>query len=362
MHRVINYGSFLQAYATQKIIERLGMECTIIDYVFPNNWHYSNGLKKPAGIKPFLSKYIYPLGLTKGHKKTKAINSAINKYLNLSKKYESPESIVENPPIFDVYVTGSDQTWNPKHTKGDEVFFLTFAPKEKKKISFSASLAAANISDTHKASFKKSLMNYDYISIRDSNGNKIINELLSEDAAVTLDPTLMLDKVDWANFGKNKNDIFECENYIVFYLITHSFDSTPYIYELLKELQLKTGFKVYSFSKIPKKYGIKYELCTTLSVEHFIQLYQHASFVVTSSFHGTAFAANFGIPMYSVVESLDFADDRQASLLTKLSIENCLVPKGKGFKDINPYYDVKMQQKKLNELRKESLDYLSNSL
>lgn len=51
MHKVINYGSFLQAYATQFIIEKLGYECEIIDYEFPNKWHFEKGVIGTSGVK-----------------------------------------------------------------------------------------------------------------------------------------------------------------------------------------------------------------------------------------------------------------------------------------------------------------------
>lgn len=362
MHRVINYGSFLQAYATQKTIEKLGHTCEIVDYVFPNEWHYENGLRKPIGIKPFISRIIYPLGLTKGHRKTKRIYSAIDKYLNLSRKYNHPKSIHFDPPKYDVYVTGSDQTWNPKHTVGDDVFLLAFAPDNKVKLSFSASLAGKSIGTEYLPIFKEHFPKYKCIAIRDSNGNEAVEKIIGRHAEVTLDPTLMLNKNEWTEFGRNKEKKFEDENYIVFYLITHSFDSRPYIYELLRSLQKKTGYHVYTFSDIPKQYGIKNDVCADLSVEHFIQLYQKASYVVTSSFHGTAFAANFGIPMYSVVKSMGFYDDRQSSLLMKLGITNCLVPIGKRFEEIQPQYDVEKEQSKLEELRLSSQIYLESNI
>lgn len=78
MHRVINYGSFLQAYATQEIIKSLGFNCEIIDYMFPNKWHYDNGLHNYKNIKSIISDYIYRLGMLKSHRKRKEINIAIN--------------------------------------------------------------------------------------------------------------------------------------------------------------------------------------------------------------------------------------------------------------------------------------------
>ncbi|MGF7409753.1 polysaccharide pyruvyl transferase family protein [Providencia alcalifaciens] len=362
MHRVINYGSFLQAYATQKTITDLGFKCEIIDYVFPNDWHYNHGLDKNKSIKKIISDNIYKLGLIKSHRKRKHINAAIKKYLNLSNRYRNPTEITSIPPIYDIYITGSDQTWNTKHTKGDTIFLLSFSPENAKRISFSASIAGSSLEKKYKDSFKKHLNKYNAISIRDSNGNKVIKELINKSAEVTLDPTLMLNHNSWSKFASHKKQKYVNSSYIVFYLITHSFDPTPYIYEVLKKLQDKTKFKVYSFTEIPECFNIDYINCSDICVEHFIQLFENASYVVTSSFHGTAFSANFGIPMYSVIDDINNQDDRQASLLSKLGISNCLVSVGTKFENIDPTYNFEEEQTKLNIMRKESINYLINNL
>ncbi|WP_272515896.1 MULTISPECIES: polysaccharide pyruvyl transferase family protein [unclassified Providencia] len=362
MHEVVNYGSFLQAYATQYVIEKLGFECDIIDYQFPNEWHIERGIVGARGIKKNISNIVYKLGIKPGHRKKIKLNKAINKYLNLSKRYNNPTEIKNDPPIYDIYLTGSDQTWNPKHTKGDDTFLLAFAPDNAKKISFSASLAGNNLEEKYKSLFKKFLLKYDNLAIRDSGGNKIIRELIGKEANVTLDPTLMMNRNEWSLFSKNRDSKYSDNSYIVFYLITHSFDVTPYIYQLLKNLQEKTGLKVYSFSKIPSSFRINYEICHDIGAEDFIELFEKSSYVVTSSFHGTAFAVNFGIPLYSVIDSLDTTDDRQVSLLHKLEIEHCLVPLNKPFDDIQPVYNVEKEQLNLEKLRSDSFEYLKNSL
>lgn len=186
--------------------------------------------------------------------------------------------------------------------------------------------------------------------------------MIGKDVRVTLDPTLMLNRKEWSEFAKNSKLNLPKDGYIIFYLITHSFDVTPYIYKLLKELQVNTGLKVYSFSKIPSSFGISHETCSDISVEDFIELFEKSSYVVTSSFHGTAFAVNFGIPLYSVIDSLDTTDDRQVSLLRKLEIEQCLVPLNKPFKEIQPSYNVEKEQNNLDTLRTQSLQYLTDSL
>lgn len=363
MHRVLNYGSFLQSYATQQVINKLGYDCELIDYYFPNKWHYENGLIRKRTLKSFIRNLIPNIGLTNTQKKKKEFNRAIKKYYKLSNnKYNHPQELIDNPPIYDVYVTGSDQTWNVKHTQGDNAFLLAFAPEKDKKISFSASFARSNMEEKHKKTFKYYLERYNAISIRDSKGNLIIKELLGKDAEITLDPTLLLNKHEWSEFGANQKNIFKNEDYILFYLITHSFEPRPYIYKLLKQLQNLTGLKIFSFTRIPKALGVNYTFCGNVSVEQFIQIFESASYVITSSFHGTTFSINFGIPLYSVVEGFYSDDDRQSSFLKNLGLENCIVPLEKEFKDIDPIYDKDEISEKLLGLRLKSLDYLKANL
>lgn len=362
MHRVVNYGSFLQAYATQNVIENCGCKCEIIDYIFPNEWHYARGIEGQGFLKKKISNIIYKLGIKAGHRKKLKLEKAVSKYLNLSKSYSSPDEISKNPPCYDVYITGSDQTWNPKHTKGDPTFLLSFAPEKAKKVSFSASIAGNSISDEYKSSYTTGLKKYNRVSIRDSGGNHVVRQLIGHEVDVTLDPTLMMNKEQWGVFSKNEKSIYPDDGYIIFYLITHSFDVTPYIYNILKSLQNKTGLKVFSFCPIPEDFNISYELCSDIGAENFIELFEKSSYVVTSSFHGTAFAVNFGIPLYSVVNNINNSDDRQASLLTKLGIENCLVPINTPFDAISPTYNVELEQKKLDELRAESMHFIREAL
>ena len=86
MHRVVNYGSFLQAYATQRLIESLGHKCEIIDYIFPNTWQYQHGLEQRRNLKWIISEIAFNLGLTSRYRKRKIMNQAIHDYLKLSDK------------------------------------------------------------------------------------------------------------------------------------------------------------------------------------------------------------------------------------------------------------------------------------
>ena len=114
MHKVMNYGSVLQAYALQQAITNLGYNTEIIDYTYPNNFHLKNQPKKSLSYKiakfgfGIMRKILFSV-LYQGDKKSK-INSFSKRYLNLSSKtYDTVESIQLNPPEYDVYITLQDE-------------------------------------------------------------------------------------------------------------------------------------------------------------------------------------------------------------------------------------------------------------
>lgn len=124
MHRVVNYGSALQAYATQRVIENMGYTCEIIDYMYPNAFQYQRGTSyTPITFKSKVSKFF---GLNPYWRKVNKFEKFYRDYFHLSPKYNCPEEINTNPPIYRAYITGSDQVWNPVHTKGDLTFLLDF--------------------------------------------------------------------------------------------------------------------------------------------------------------------------------------------------------------------------------------------
>ncbi|MFD2742979.1 MULTISPECIES: polysaccharide pyruvyl transferase family protein [Sphingobacterium] len=363
MHKVINYGSFLQAYATQTIIGSLGYVCEIIDYKYPNQWQHDRGSIRRGKLKRLIHQLVKPFGLISEHRKEKKIIDAMNRYYNLSVvAYNSPEEIKSAPPEYDIYLTGSDQTWNARFTKGDPTFLLGFVSNGGRKVSFSSSLASNKIEEQYINLFKELLSEYDAISVRENNGVRLVESLASRTPPVTLDPTLVLTKEDWKVLSKSISTRLHRENYILFYMLSYAFEPRPYIYQLLKYWQEQTGLIVLSFTKIPAEYEIRYIYCGDSGIPEYLHYFEHANYVVTSSFHGTAFAVNFGIPLLSVVSSANSGDDRQSSFLTKVKLTNCIVPIGSEFDRLNPVYDEIVAWDQLNFLRKESLNYLKYSL
>ena len=131
MHKVVNYGSALQAWATQEVIRRLGYDVLIIDYVYPNAFHIKD--KKRNIARSVLQWCLHFCQGFPWEKKRNHFEKFWNDNFNLTQTYPCVESIYNNPPDFDVYVAGSDQIWNPTCIKGDGVFLLDFVTNGKRR-------------------------------------------------------------------------------------------------------------------------------------------------------------------------------------------------------------------------------------
>lgn len=92
-----------------------------------------------------------------------------------------------------------------------------------------------------------------------------------------------------------------------------------------------------------------------------ISLFANASLVVTSSFHGTAFALNFGVPLVSVVPD-NVGDDRQTSLLKACGAENCIAKIDSEIETIQPQYDITVVKDKLENLRQDSINWIKSNI
>lgn len=357
IYGVPNYGSVLQAFATQKIIEQLGHECVIIKYDYYREQERNKKRTVKGIIRDFLLEYWPTL-------KTSKLRRFRNQNYRFTKELKSIHELQQNDwNSFDAFMVGSDQVWNTKYLYGNPAFLLTFTPEDKPKISFSSSFALKQLPKEYINLYKTELSKFCALSVREQNGVDIINQDLqiNKNVKVTLDPTLLLDKEQWVSLSTSQNNYKK--PYILLYLWTYAFEPRPYFERVVEYFQRKTGFEVRVLEGHRYLDDLKVSFIDNnrASIQEFIQLFAKAELVITSSFHGTAFAANFGKPLISIVPNGD-SDDRQSTLLRNLELPNCIVRVGDDISQINPYYDKEKEQEKMSELRDDTLTWLGNTL
>ncbi|MBR5781947.1 MAG: polysaccharide pyruvyl transferase family protein [Bacteroidales bacterium] len=363
IHKINNYGSVLQAYALQKACEELGFNVEVIDYNYPNVFHASNKYVNSVDSQPNEPRWLkalYSLELLKQHK---GIKNFVAKYEHLSsKQYGHPSELIGDIPHYDVYITGSDQLWNPRHCNGDPAFLLHFAPDNALKISYAASIGVNSIPEDLKLQYKELLSRYAFISVRENSGAQVVWEVAGKKAAVVLDPTLLLNKDQWNQIAVPKRQFKK--KYILCYFLNYTFNAFPYVDQLADYMQQETGYEIVRVARPPHKLGLSHtHYRIGASPEEFLALVRDAEMVLTTSFHGTAFAVNYGKPVFTVVQDRNASDSRQVSLMCNLGLEDQILSITDSMPDRSRFtYDVLTEQKRLEALRQQSKIYLKQAL
>ncbi len=104
-----------------------------------------------------------------------------NKAIKLSTPYYSIDSLYDNPPLYDVYISGSDQLWNPEQPFPIEPYFLTFVQNSNaKKISYASSIGISSLEPLQVRDFTRWLSSYDAISVREPEAARILQPHLKQ--------------------------------------------------------------------------------------------------------------------------------------------------------------------------------------
>lgn len=367
IHKIHNVGSVLQTYALWKILREAGYSVEIIDYKFPNEYHLSkshntttNGYPK-GSFRETLMKAVYAGPLLKQHRLTDSFLRRMNVSLS-DVSYMNREHLLASPPKYDVYISGSDQIWNPRYTNGDDIFLLSFASENAQKISYASSFGVNSLPKSICSEFAKYFNRYEKISVREASGVSILKQEFSKESVCVLDPTLLLNSGQWKNALRIKEPINK-NPYIFCYFLNYSFDAFPYAEEFAMHMHKATGLKLIFGGRPPKQFittGGKYRV--GIGPEDFVSLVANATLVITTSFHGTAFAVNMNKPVYSIVDS-STRDDRLSTFLRELGLNSRIVQLNSplptdGFFSSGDENTIRQLEQK----RKESLDFLFNSI
>ena len=359
MQRVPNYGSILQAYALQETIKNMGFESELINY-FPERMTMKGMLKNIKNKKGILKKSLLvrtavrAIMIPSYIKRFHSFNKFIFKNLNMTKKeYHTIDELKKYIPEADIYCTGSDQVWNSGWNDGiDYPLFLDFVEGDKKCISYAASFGKDKLDDWEIDETKKLLKKYKHISTRELSGKDILDGLGYESENV-LDPTLLFNKDDWRKLETKK---YQGKKYILVYNLNRNTKIDEYAQRIAKEKNLEIYYISYALHEFYKKGKMK---CCT-EIEDFIDMLLNATYVITDSFHATAFSINFNKEFMIVFP--EKYSTRVRSILKLTGLENRIV------NDIN---DISLADKKVdfsnaNEIikkeREKSINWLKNAI
>lgn len=359
LHRVVNYGSVLQTYALQEKIKELGFEPETIDY-YPERLHVLGMLKriknkgdkfkKSVLLRTIARIVIFPSYLLR----FKTFKGFLKKYIIMTNETYIKEQDINNESFkYDVYCTGSDQVWNSDwNEKIDKPFFLSFAPDTSKKIAYAASFGKKALNNEEIKETRELLNRYDNISLRESSGVDIVNSL-GLDGINVLDPTLLLTGNEWKKIESTK---YNNDEYILVYNLNRNKKIDRYAENLSKKTGLKIRFLSYQLHECYKKGKISCNPC----VEDFLSLIDNARYVITDSFHATAFSINFNTE-FIIVYPEKFST-RLQSLLKINNLENRVAKDEDNLSIIENKIDYKKVNEIMKKEREKSINWLKSAL
>jgi len=274
-----NYGSLLQAIATQKKMEEYADNVQFINYVHNSRYtdlsrNQKNPLKKPFRI---LRMILY----NRNFRKLK------DTHIKLSKEiYTCGEDFESFHDDADIYCTGSDQIWNPACVRRMplKIRFLGFIPEGRRKFAFSSSFGLERMDEGMVAKSSEWVRQFERISVREDSGVRILSAQYGYENPVQLvDPTLAVPPEFWR---EHATKLRIKKEYILIYAvyINNAFD------EYAKKLSKKTGLPLVRLCPDfhqATRCGKSLIIPPVLS---FIPLIDNAKYVLTDSLHATAFS------------------------------------------------------------------------
>ena len=294
-----NFGTYLQAVALGIILKRIGYDVTVLRYIRPF-MKYSSRKRAVFTSTRNPLKWLLRLYKLRIWKRLRDKDyDFVARHLPITKEVNTLNELRALDTPADIYITGSDQVWNHIHNKGiDENFYLTFAPSNKPKVAYSASIGLNELSDNEKAIIKSLLSSYSAISVREKQAVDLLGDI-GVQAYQTLDPTFLLTSSDWQSMLPQTAP--EKENYLLIYSVeTKSQDAI--IDYVARKVAKEKKLKIYGVY-----YGGSYNRISCCdknfyyaTPDVFLSLIINATFVVVSSFHGTAFSINLNKQFYTI--------------------------------------------------------------
>lgn len=336
-HDANNYGAALQAYGLQEAIRSLEIDVEIINYVQPYIVDKYRVIRiDNSNPKRFFKSIISTILHYKNFSmKEKKFNQFRNDFLKISNmKYDNANTIKG----YEIYVAGSDQIWNFKITNYDTAFFLEFVNNSSLKVSYAASIGDRELNDNNKMFLKKYIGNFDYISIREESGIHALRNLTDKELIHVLDPTLLLSRNKWGNICLNKYRNKE-------YIFVYSVSASNKIVEIVNKIAHILSLEVFVLTDKLRVNVQNHKRCYGIGPIEFIDLVKNSKFVISDSFHGTAFSIIFEKNFVSVPNEV--GGTRIKDLLKRLNLSNRVISNPD---EINEHYELKVNYEVANKI------------
>lgn len=338
-----NYGAVLQAYALQKYLqEQPGTEVEIIDFTTPEHLEGHKICKKQSLKNPVAAIAYYFFTLIHYRQLKRRVTRTWdfkNKYFNFTRRYSTLKDALENHPKEDIYITGSDQVFNP-NGKYVPLYYLGFDKGNGKKIAYAPSFGISKFDQAITKKIEGYVKDFDLLSCREPAGAEYLSAIVGQEVPVVVDPVLLHGADEWGKVAvrpKLKSN----------YIFIYDLNGAENLIKIAKKIQKETKFPIVCLTRNRLKiYPVDKQIYDAGPAE-FVGWIKDASYVVTDSFHGTVFSLIFSKQFFTFI-ALERTSSRIRNILGKVGLDNRIVTKdgltGFDFNAYRNYSNVDLQQ------------------
>lgn len=375
-----NYGSMLQAYATQMALDKLDYENETIDIAGFNHeikkakiLYFAKasltsdilisklGMAKNVFIKKFSKNDYARLSKVRSDR----FDAFGKKYFRLSSRYSSKEELGKKcDENYSSVLVGSDQLWLPGNIAAD-YYTLNFVPTTVNSIAYATSFGQSSLP---KDSAKKAtifLKKIKHIGVREESGQKLVKKLAGRNVPVVCDPTLLFTGDEWMKIQK-KEPIIKGK-----YILCYFLGNNPPHREFAEKLKKETGCKIVALTHLDEfvksDEGYADETPYNIDPADFLNLIRNAEYVCTDSFHCSVFSILYKKEFYTFRRynrnTRQSTNSRLDTLFKITGIEGRLLAGDEKIVDcLNIKTDFDEAHKKLAGVRQQSYEYLKVAL
>lgn len=308
--RYWNYGSLLQAYAIYTAVSEQGFDTCLIDYAPSSKAKLYNQIRYCNSPSLYFWKIRSGLydrlvadqaALAAKHKK---MRDFIEGRTKMTETASDPDGLKRVASRFDTLICGSDQIWTPVSFHPE--YYLSFAADDVRKIAYAPSFGVERIAGAKKDMIAGLINRFDFLSVREEQGRRIIEELTGKNAFVAADPVFLLPKKHWERIAVKPKTT---EPYVFYYIL-----QSEKVYPLAEEYAHQKGIAVLGINESRKGIGASPEkMIADASPAEFIGMILSSELVVTDSYHGLLFSLIFNKPVRIVRRFSDSSSFSQNS-------------------------------------------------
>ena len=366
-----NYGTMLQAYALQKVLELNGYENVIIDYKPGKLMKVINLFTSGNSLKLFYYKFRGFLDSIEERKSKKSeleevisrndcFDIFVRESLKTTDVFRTPRELKKLRGKYDAYICGSDQIWNPGLL--NPPYFFSFLSDEDKRVAYGPSFGVTSIGKKKKNRIKGYLSKFSALSVREPQGVGIFEDMGfdTQKTPVVLDPTMLIEKQEWQKFTQNTEA--EGEPYILCYFL----HDNPTYWKAVDRLKSELNCKVIVVPIAVDAYKSGYDIRQNTSPQQWVRLVSNAEFVLTDSYHCVLFSlishSNFYVFKRFEDNDPESQNSRIDNILDKAGLGDRFLSRSAELTEIKAIDDFSAVDKMLEEQRAESLSYLKNAI